>query len=152
MSEEKPPDQPTTKEIPKVDPTLEMLKKIDTKVDGLRVDVSLLGENYRDLTQRVTLGEKWRQDHDEWRARTSERAKAEEQTRSKVDMEHQAQLVHIEDRFKAMTEAQTGTIVTAMERAAKTPQGQKVVNALVAFIVVVLGVAGAWLSMHGGAK
>lgn len=128
---------------------MEYLKRIDQKVDagftGLRADVSVLHNNYVDLTQRMTIGERWRQEYDEWRARTSERAKAEEETRAKGD-------TALAKQFADMTAQQTGTLVAAMERAAKTPQGQKLINALVGFLVIVLTAGGGWLLMHGGAK
>lgn len=158
MSDEKPAEKPTTK-LDKDEITRQLLDKVLTGVEGLRADVTglradvtIVAETQKEHGQRMLRAEKRQDEFEEWRARSSERAKSEEMTRSKVDLEHQTQLVHIEERFKALTEAQTNTIVAAMTSAAKTPQGQKVINSLVAFLVVAFGVASAWLASHGGAK
>jgi hypothetical protein len=155
MSDEKPPEKPTVQmeRVPEWAVKIqEGVTGLRTDVVGLRADVSIIAETQKEQGQRMLRAEKRQDEFEEWRARASERAKSEEQTRSKVDMEHQAHLVHIEERFKAMTEAQTNTIVSAMTAAAKTPQGQKVLNALVGFIVVALTIATGWLMAHGGAK
>jgi hypothetical protein len=159
VSDEKPPEKPTVKmeTVPDWAVKLSMdvktgFAQVDAKIDEVKADVALLSGEHKGLAERVLRGEKRQDEVELWRARSSERAKMEEQTRSQVDMEHQAQLVHIEERFKAMTEAQTNTIVSAMTTAAKTPQGQKVLNALVGFIVVALTVATGWLMAHGGGR
>ncbi len=155
MSDEKPPEKPTVQmeKVPAYAVEIkEGIQALRGDMVGLRADVTIMAETQKEHGQRMLRAEKRQDEFEEWRARSSERAKSEEATRSKVDLEHQAQLLHIEDRFKAMTEAQTNTIVAAMTKAAGTPQGQKVMNALVGFIVVALTVATGWLMAHGGAK
>lgn len=157
MSDEKPPEKPTVKmeQVPDWAVKLSLdvktgFAQVDAKIDEVKADVMLLSEDQKTMGQRMIRAEMRQDEFADWRARSSERAKSEEAIRSKVDLEHQAQLVHIEERFKAMTEAQTSTIVAAMTSAAKTPQGQKVLNAFVGFIVVALTVATGWLMAHGG--
>lgn len=57
MSDEKPPEQPTTKEIPKVDPVLELLKEVRTEVRSARADISLVSNDVTIVKDRVGLVE-----------------------------------------------------------------------------------------------
>lgn len=119
------------------------------EVASLRTDVQLLGESHKDLSQRMTISERRHAEFEEWRSRSSERAKAEESARSKTDMDHSAQLVHLTDEMHKATANQTAVI---LEKMAATPQGQRLINAMVGFLVIVLTVAGGWLLMHGGTR
>lgn len=117
------------------------VSEVKTDVAEVKKDVAILGENHKDLSQRATITDRRLTEFEEWRARTSERVKDETSQRSKVDLEHQAQLVHIEERFKAMTEAQTNQIAGLVKDAAKTPLGQKILGAAGLVVLALLGVA-----------
>ena len=71
MSDEKPPEQPTTKEIPRVDPVLELLKEVRTEVRAARVDINLVSNDVTIVKDRVGLVEKRVESLEEARARTS---------------------------------------------------------------------------------
>lgn len=154
MSDEKPPEKPTVKmeTVPDWAVKLSMDVKtgfatVDAKIDEVKADVALWAGETKGLSERMLREERRTDEMFEWRARSSERAKTEEETRSKVDLEHQAQLVHIEERFKAITENQTAAL---LEKMAKTPQGQKLMNTLYMVVMLALSAVAAWLVGHGG--
>jgi hypothetical protein len=75
MSDEKPPEQPTTKEIPKVDPVMEMLKQLREAQDAgfrtLGADIQLVSNDVTIVKDRVGLVEQRVGVLEESRARTS---------------------------------------------------------------------------------
>lgn len=148
MSDEKPAEKPTVKmeTVPDWAVKLSMdvkqgFAQVDAKIDEVKADVALLSGEHKGLAERVLRGEKRQDEVEQWRARSSERAKSEEMTRSAVDLEHQAQLVHIEERFQALTKAQTSEIASLVKDAAKTPIGQKILGAAGLVVLALLGVA-----------
>lgn len=121
-------------------------------VAAVKADVALLADSHKSLSERMSRQERRQDEFEHWRARSSERARAEEATRSKVDLEHQAQLVFLTEKMQEATKAQTGVLIAELTKAAATPKGQKVINALVVFVVTLLTVATGWLAAHGGGK
>ncbi len=130
--------------------------EVKTDVAEVKKDVTILGENHKDLSQRATITDRRLTEFEEWRARTSERVKDESQTRSKFDLEHQAQLVNFKEsvtaEFKKLTDAQTlamqNSFVSLAKDAAKTPMGQKLLLAGGGLLLSCIGLAAIYISLQ----
>jgi len=145
------PDNRPTAQLPAVpDWAVELTKSVKSGFAEVRADLSLVANDVTVVKDRVTVVEQRVATLEESRKNTSMRVRESQST----DMEHAAQLAQLSAKFEeaiaAQTKAQTSEIAALVKQAAATPQGQKILNALVGFIVVALTVATGYLMAHGG--
>lgn len=135
--------QPTTRELPAVDPILELLKEVRTEVRAARADINLVSNDLGLVKERVGMLETRVVDVEGRTGRNSNRVREVSQS----DLEQNAQLAHLatktEEAIKLATANQTAEILAAVKSAAATPLGKQLIAAggklLVALLMLATG-------------
>lgn len=122
--------------------------KLDTCITGLRTVTNEV-ERHNDELRKL---HQWQGGMEERIASHSMRAKQESQHDDHQDMK----LQELENRLTAAMQAESKSsrdeLVALLKDAAKTPQGQKLTNALVSFFVVALTLATGYLAVKAGVR
>lgn len=145
------PDNRPTAQLPAVpDWAVELTKSVKSGFAEVRADLSLVANDVTVVKDRVTVVEQRVATLEESRKNTSMRVRESQAS----DLEHEAKLAQLAAQFQevmaAQTKAQTSEIAALVKQAAATPQGQKLLNVIVTFIIVALTAATGWLMAHGG--
>jgi uncharacterized phage infection (PIP) family protein YhgE len=126
------PDNRPTAQLPAVpDWAVELTKSVKSGFAEVKADLSLVANDVTVVKDRVTVVESRVGALEESRKATSIRVRESQAS----DLEHAAQLAQLSANFQELiakqTEAQTSEIAALVQRAAATPQGQKLLNAVV---------------------
>lgn len=154
MSDEKPPEKPTVKfETPPkwMQDAFERLHErmgagftaVDVRFGEVEDKVDTVARAVGTVTNEV---ERVKKDLHEHRGAVDERFKSHSmraRQESAHDDHQDVKLQELENRLAAKTESQTAVL---LEKMARTPQGQKVINAVVGLVLMAVAFATMWLA------
>lgn len=157
MSEEKPPEQIATKQIPRVDPVMEMLKQLSEKTESgfrnVRADVQLVANDVSLVKDQVRVVEGRVGVLEEARSRTSSRVREV----SEHDLEQEAKIADVIVWRKSVDEHLSAqddkletihTVATEIKNAITHPLGKQALKSLAVLLIAAATAAAGYTAGH----